>query len=182
MRRVLWIVAIVMTLRGLGTSVPSVSAYPPTTPPTSGPPTTVPPVTTAPPVQSPGLSGDRQAYAPGATGTFTMTGCAAGESVSFQLYSGSGAPIGSPITAVAGADGSASVQIVLPTTPGRFYVVGTCVSSGVSARFDFTVSALPSTGADSTGALQIGVLLIGTGLLLFVVTEVRRRQRQPQVT
>lgn len=79
--------------------------------------------------------------------------------------------------AVAGADGSATVRIALPTTPGSYYVVGTCVASGVSARFDVTVAALPTTGSDSETALQIGAILLGTGAVLFAVAGARRRQR-----
>lgn len=165
MKRTVAVMVLVTVIMGSPTFAQQIP-YPPSTP-------TAPPVTPG----RPNLGGNQASFPPGAPGTFTLTGCNAGGAVSFQVFSAAGAPIGSPISAVAGADGSASVQIPLPTTPGSYYVVGTCVASGAPASFDFVVAALPKTGSNPNTPMQIGVILMATGALLFVVAGVRRRQR-----
>lgn len=127
-----------------------------------------------PPAQS-GLTGDRSVYAPGSTGTFTMSGCAPGENVTFQMYRNS--PVGDPVTVTADADGTAvATDFPIPDEPGDYYIVATG-DQGCTDRYDFRVAALTATGSDSRTALVAGAVLTATGLALFVVTRIRRRPR-----
>ena len=153
MRRAMVVISIVLVLFGL---VPAaqVNAYPP--------------------LQF-GLTGDRTVYAPGSTGTFTMTGCAPGERVTFQVFRNP--PVGDPVTVTADADGTAvATPFPIPNEPGDYYMVATG-DQGCTDRYDFTVAALSATGSDSMAPLLAGGLLVITGLALFAVTKLRRRHR-----
>lgn len=131
------------------------------------------------PPQQLGLTGDRSVYEPGSTGTFTMTGCAPGELVTFQMYRNP--PVGNPVTITADTNGTAiAANFPIPNEPGDYYMVATG-NQGCTDRYDFEVSALSATGSDTRTPLLAGAALVAMGLALFGVTKARRRQRSASV-
>ena len=153
MRRAMVAIGVVLVLFGVG-AAGQVHAYPP---------------------EQSGLTGDRTVYAPGSTGTFTMTGCAPGELVTFQMFRNP--PVGSPVTVTADSNGTAvASSFPIPDEPGDYYIVATG-NQGCTDRYDFRVVALPATGSNSMAPLAAGALLVITGLALFAVTRLRHRSR-----
>ena len=159
MRRVMAAISLVLVLFGLA-AAGHAHAYPP---------------------EEFGLTGDRTIYAPGSTGTFTMTGCAPGELVTFQMYRNP--PVGDPVTIAADSNGTAvATNFPIPDEPGDYYMIATG-DQGCTDRYDFKVAALSATGSDSMAALLAGAALVATGLALFLVTRSRRRPRStPTIT
>jgi len=119
---------------------------------------------------------DKSTYTVGSSVLITASGfqACAGQVVTFTITPpGGGAPI--ILTAIANADGTATVPLTAPATLGVYAVVAT--SPGCAdASTSFTVSRLPQTGASTQSWVVTGVALVLTGLGFWFVA---RRRRHP---
>jgi LPXTG-motif cell wall-anchored protein len=154
------------------TTTTTTTLAPSTTSTTLAPATTSAPTTTL----APNLEGSESVVPIGGNNTFAMYDCPAFDEVTFQLYDGSNAPIGSPVKANADASGVATITIAVPASIGAYTMVATC-SSGLSSDYPFEVievaapttieqRILPATGNSSNTVLALGMLLlIGGGAI-----------------
>ncbi|MCY7300634.1 MAG: LPXTG cell wall anchor domain-containing protein [Ilumatobacteraceae bacterium] len=119
---------------------------------------------------------DKSTYTVGSSVLITASGfqACAGQLVTFTITPpGGGAPI--ILTAIANADGTATVPLTAPATLGVYAVVAT--SPGCpDASTSFTVSRLPQTGGNTQSWVVTGVALVLTGLGFWFVA---RRRRHP---
>jgi len=119
---------------------------------------------------------DKSSYTVGSSVVITASGfqACAGQVVTFTIRPpGGGAPI--ILTAIANADGTATVPLTAPATLGVYAVVAT--SAGCpDASTSFIVSRLPTTGASTQSWVVTGVALVLTGLGFWFVA---RRRRHP---
>ncbi len=112
---------------------------------------------------------------PGGPLTLSAAGFCAGANVTFSI---NGTIVG---TAIAGADGKASIVTTAPTTPGTFTVVAstdfkTCpLTAQASLSVALPAVNLPVTGTDSSTGLRIGGLALLLGVGLVTVAATRRR-------
>lgn len=154
---------------------------PPVTPPVVTPPVVTPPVVT-PPVLA---SSTVRSSAVGGTFDVNLEGFAAGEPVTVTMHS-------DPVllgTVTVDANGSGVLHATVPNVPaGTHRIVAVGTESGRTSEYSFvvvgastpvapadagTTAPLASTGADVSGALAGGLLLIGLGL--FARRALRRR-------
>ncbi len=119
---------------------------------------------------------DKSSYRSGSTVNITAAGfqACAGQLVTFTITPpGGGTPI--VLTAIANADGTATVTLNAPATLGVYTVLAT--SPGCpDASTTFAVSLLPQTGANTQPWVATGVALVLTGLGFWFVG---RRRRHP---
>ena len=147
-----------------------IDAYPPTT---TVAPTTVAPTTAAPTTGAPTTAGpvtvtvSNLSPAPGGQFTVTVSNCQ-GQAV-FTL--------GSSTATVTPVNGTATATLTAPTTPGSF--TGTVVCANQTASFTVNVAApggLPATGSSGLSTTTaVALVLLVTGIGIFVVTQARRR-------
>lgn len=128
------------------------------------------------PPDPPSVTVDNPTVPPGGTVVLGVSGCEPGADVTVTID-------GSSTTATAGPDGSASISVTAPNTPGAYPTTIAC--GGATTTVNVTVLAsgggptdgLPATGSDNTNTtlmLGLGALVIGGGLL--GVSQLRRRQ------
>jgi LPXTG-motif cell wall-anchored protein len=110
----------------------------------------------------------------------TVTGCQPGEDVTFYLIGND------PITVTCGPDGTATVTLVSPPTPGPYDVTAVLTTTGVTLIDTIRVVATPVTptipkagsdGVSATVLLGGGFVLLGGAFLL--VARLRRRDTTP---
>lgn len=160
------------------------------TPPVVTPPVVTPPVTppvVTPPVVTPPVLASSTVRSSAVGGTFdvNLEGFAAGEPVTVTMHS-------DPVllgTVTVDANGSGVLHATVPNVPaGTHRIVAVGTESGRTSEYSFvvvgastpvapadagTTAPLASTGADVSGALAGGLLLIGLGL--FARRALRRR-------
>lgn len=160
------------------------------TPPVVTPPVVTPPVTppvVTPPVVTPPVLASSTVRSSAVGGTFdvNLEGFAAGEPVTVTMHS-------DPVllgTVTVDANGSGVLHATVPNVPaGTHRIVAVGTESGRTSEYSFvvvgastpvapadagTTAPLASTGADVSGALAGGLLLIGLGL--FALRALRRR-------
>ncbi len=126
---------------------------------------------------------------PGDSDEVVMTGCAPGATATFEIEGVE--VIGS---AVANAEGVAEIPFTVPSdiAPGTYTVTGRClapdgeelvvsttltvVAPGVTPVTPGSTGTLPRTGADYTGLLRVGALLVLAGGLFAIVARKRTRK------
>jgi LPXTG-motif cell wall-anchored protein len=121
---------------------------------------------------------DKSSYVTGSDVVITAVGFAAcaGQTVTFTITPPDGGPV-IVLTAIANADGTATVTLVAPAAKGQYGVVAS--SSGcanASTVFNVTnTSRLPTTGSDTQSWVVTATALLLTGIGFLVVTLRRRR-------
>lgn len=118
---------------------------------------------------------DQSSYTVGSSVVITAAGfqACAGQLVTFTITPpGGGAPI--ILTAIAKADGTATVTLTAPATLGAYTVVATSPGCPTASTI-FNVSRLPATGSDSQSWLVTGLALVVTGVGFWFVARRRRR-------
>lgn len=113
----------------------------------------------------------------------TVNGCQPGEDVTFYLVGND------PITVTCGPDGSATVTLISPPTPGPYDVTAVLTTTGVTLIDTIRVVAtpvtpgtpsIPGTGSDGVSTMVLlggGFVLLGGAFLL--VARLRRRDTTP---
>jgi len=147
-------------------------SIPPVIPP--GPPFPVPP--SIPPVTQPGRPSfitSTPTPAPGSTFTVSGQGCVPFATVDIRLN-------GTTVTVTADSSGAFSSQLTAPTRPGRYVVTATCGTLVQSLEITVPAAAgvaLPTTGSDALGAVQLAIVLMAAGGIALVGVRQRRPVR-----
>lgn len=144
------------------------------TPPVVVPPVVTPPVVVPPVVAPPVASSAVTSSAIGGTFDVTLTGFAPFEDVVVTMHS-------DPVllgTVTVDGNGNGTLRATVPNVPaGTHRIIAVGSESGRTSEYAFVVLgspvALASTGADASGALLGGIVLIGLGL--FARRALRRR-------
>lgn len=102
---------------------------------------------------------------PGQTVTVTGTGYLPGEPVTFTLTDPSDAAVGTPVTVTAGADGSVTASVPVPSgsAPGVYTVTGTGQTSGAAATDTIAVVDPALTASTPTVAQGGTATITGSG-------------------
>ncbi|MFE7408003.1 choice-of-anchor G family protein, partial [Isoptericola sp. NPDC057559] len=112
---------------------------------------------------APTLVADPGTVPAGGTTTATGSGFTPGSDVTVQLTDGDGDPVGDPVTATAGDDGTITVDLPVPAdaTPGDHTVVATD-ATGATAEAPLVVTAAPTVAVDP-GTVPAGGTTTATG-------------------
>lgn len=111
---------------------------------------------------------------PGSPVNVTVTGCEPGVDVVVTVD-------GVSYTGIAGPDGSLTIEIIAPATPGTYEVTSTCgdqvfsttltVVGAAAAVTPAAAGTLPRTGSDSLPLAQLGAVLVALGGLVVLATR-----------
>ena len=126
---------------------------------------------------TPAITPTSSTQTPGGDFNETVTGCQAGETVTFTFNGAS-----QDVTCEDVGDGTAIASLAAPAAPGTYNGNALLVTSNVTLPFTVTVEAatvtptLPATGSDSNQVVPVAVGLVIAGAGLVGVATIRRRR------